>query len=303
MALRAVDDHPKLSRLKFILHCGRGEAMGYLEAMWHFAGRYTPQGNIGKYTDADIEAWIEWEGDAGMLMQAFITSGWIDESDHHRLLVHDWHEHADDATRLSLKRKKLSFLTNSHDIVQTVSLQSSDSVATVSGLPGAVPEPVPEPVNSPSARETQFAESTATQFAEDFTPLEYARGILENAAIVFDRDTWEACAESIRLLAKTEHTPISTAAEVIQERSIAAQKAGEMPKPKFWFKDGDWKKPARAAPSMAQPGYSGDPDPVHAEEVRKDFLQRAIRKQTQGQRLNPLDLDLLRQAHLLERTC
>lgn len=150
MALRAVDDHPKLSRLKSLLKCGRGEALGYLEATWHFAGRYTPQGNIGKYSDEEIEAWIEWAGEPGKLIQALLTAGWLDKSVSHRLIVHHWHDHADDATKLALKRKSLDFVTNVPDYVPTVSGQDSDAVDDISiesGLPGAgpVPEPVPEP--------------------------------------------------------------------------------------------------------------------------------------------------------------
>lgn len=157
LALRAVDDHPKLARLKTLLSCGRGEALGYLEAMWHFAGRFTPQGNIGKYPDLDIEAWIEWKGEPGVLMGSLLNSGWIDPHGEHRTVVHDWHEHADDATRLSLKRKKLEFLS-----------KRPYGVPTVSGLPGAgagsvagaVTPPIkfPTPIRSESVDSWDFAD-------------------------------------------------------------------------------------------------------------------------------------------------
>lgn len=113
MALRAVADHPKLSRLKAILKCGRGEAMGYLEAMWHFAGRYTPQGNIGKYSDEEIEAWIEWRGDNRALVAALIESGWLDTDDAHRLVIHDWAQNADELVNTELARKCLRFVDGS----------------------------------------------------------------------------------------------------------------------------------------------------------------------------------------------
>jgi hypothetical protein len=155
MALRAVDDHPKLARLKCLLKCGRWQAMGCLEAMWHFAGRFTPQGNIGKYSDAEIEAWVEWDGEPGQMVYALRESGWLDESAEHRILVHDWHEHADDATRLALKRKKIGFLTLKGAIVGTPTDNRPDLVPTASGLPVPVPEPEPEklelPLSSPSA--------------------------------------------------------------------------------------------------------------------------------------------------------
>jgi hypothetical protein len=129
MALRAVPDHPKFADLKARLECGRGVALGYLEAMWHFCGRFTPQGNIGKYSDAQIESWIEWSGTSGDLIQAMVETHWLDPDAVHRLIVHDWHEHADSATRASLRRKKLNF-------VSTPSVRCTNTVAKFANLSG-----------------------------------------------------------------------------------------------------------------------------------------------------------------------
>lgn len=133
MALRAVIGHPKFEHLMAILRAPKCHAVGYLETLWHFTGRYTPDGAIGKYSDDQIEAWIGWQGEPGALIAALVKSRWLDVDDTHRLLVHDWHKHADDATRLSLKRQGIAFA------VPTVSRQCPDSVPTTSGLP--VPEP------------------------------------------------------------------------------------------------------------------------------------------------------------------
>ncbi len=56
MALRAVPDHPKFADLKARLGRPKYVALGCLETIWHFTGRFTPQGNLGKYTDQAIEA-------------------------------------------------------------------------------------------------------------------------------------------------------------------------------------------------------------------------------------------------------
>lgn len=160
MALRAVTGHPKFMRLKALLKIPTYQALGILETLWHFTGRFTPQGNIGKYDDADIEAWVDWDGAEGALIEALVKAKWLYRSDEYRLIVHDWHEHADDATRLQLKRQNVDFVTKSKecrdsvgivsgqrgDSVATVSGQRRDSVGTVSGLPVAVPVPEPEPV-------------------------------------------------------------------------------------------------------------------------------------------------------------
>jgi hypothetical protein len=152
MALRAVPDHPKFARLKTLVHAGKAATLGYLECMWHFCGRFTPQGNIGKYADADIEAWLEWDGDEGALIAAFVRAGWLEESADYRLIVHDWHCHADDATRKTLSRSHLEFVTRHPDTIPTLSRHCPDSVAPVSGPP--VPEPGAGPeINTHSARE------------------------------------------------------------------------------------------------------------------------------------------------------
>jgi hypothetical protein len=109
MALRAVPDHPKFTELKRLLNRPKGAALGYLECVWHFTGRFTPQGNIGKYSDAAIEAWVEWDGEAGAMIEALIQSKWLDHDPAHRILVHDWPQHADKSTKQTLTRSRLQF--------------------------------------------------------------------------------------------------------------------------------------------------------------------------------------------------
>jgi hypothetical protein len=110
MALRAVPDHPKFYRLKTILHLNRGCALGYLEGVWHFCARFTPQGNIGKYSDEEIEAWLEWDGEAGALVRALQEAKWLDENPECRLIVHDWTEYADESVHTELARRCLPFI-------------------------------------------------------------------------------------------------------------------------------------------------------------------------------------------------
>lgn len=143
MALRAVIDHPKFARLKNILKLNKACTLGYLEGLWHFCGRYTPNGNIGKYSAEDIEAWLEWDGEEGALIAAMVKAKWIDDCPVNGLIVHDWHKHADDATRLALKRAKQEFVVATESVCVP---RCPDSVATESGLPepGAVPGAEPE---------------------------------------------------------------------------------------------------------------------------------------------------------------
>jgi hypothetical protein len=184
MALRAVPDHPKFAALKARLSMNRAETMGYLECMWHFCGRFTPQGNIGKYTDSQIESWIEWRGEPGALISAFIAEKWIDQDTNYRLVVHDWHLHADKATKNALVRTKKIFVETSYvphtDAVRTV----SQEVDTPYRLPEA--EPVPVPVPEPEISEAKASSPRTDSGKAD--PLEeiykaYPRRIGKQGAI------------------------------------------------------------------------------------------------------------------------
>lgn len=90
MALRAVLEHPKFAHLKGILKEPRAHVLGYLESIWHFTGRFTPQGNIGKYSDFQIEAWLEWRGEPGELVDALVESGWLVRDQQVRLRTFQW---------------------------------------------------------------------------------------------------------------------------------------------------------------------------------------------------------------------
>ena len=111
---RGTPEHPKVFDLAEKLSIPRAHAVGILELLWHFTAKYTPQGDIGKYPNTAIAKACLWTKDAAKFVQALLTCGWLEQSDEYRLLVHDWHDHADDLTRKVLNRARLEFLTISH---------------------------------------------------------------------------------------------------------------------------------------------------------------------------------------------
>lgn len=160
MALRAVPDHPKFADLMAKLGRPKCVALGCLEAVWHFTGRFTPQGNIGKYSDDAIETWVGWDGSPGALIDALTHARWLDPNPEHRLIVHDWHIHADNATKTALRRSHLRF------VVSTVLQQCGDNDAeTFNDVSNQwrppEPEPVPEPEPEPVKTETGAAASAS----------------------------------------------------------------------------------------------------------------------------------------------
>lgn len=86
-------DHPKFMRLKRRLKLTKWEATGLLETLWNMTAKNAPRGNIGKFDNEEIAAFLEWDGDEHELIDVLIKSGWIDECEDNRLVVHDWPDH------------------------------------------------------------------------------------------------------------------------------------------------------------------------------------------------------------------
>lgn len=107
---RGTPSHPKVDDLMDSLGVSRVVAVGTLELMWHFTAKYAIQGDVGKWSDARIASACEWDGPPETLILGLGLAGWLDRSDEHRLLVHDWPVHADQAVKKTLSNRGLAFL-------------------------------------------------------------------------------------------------------------------------------------------------------------------------------------------------
>lgn len=101
--------HTKMRKLCRRLDLPLWQAAGLLEVLWHLTAREAPQGDIGRLSDEDIAIGMDYRGDEGNLIEALVLCGWLDRHETHRLLVHDWAEHCDDAVHMRLARGKLWF--------------------------------------------------------------------------------------------------------------------------------------------------------------------------------------------------
>ena len=101
---RGTVDHPKTKKLAKLLELPRYAAVGILESLWHFAARYCPTGDVGRYGDDELAEDLGWTGDPKALTDALVEAEWLDRNDTHRLIVHDWPEHCDDAVHMHLAR-------------------------------------------------------------------------------------------------------------------------------------------------------------------------------------------------------
>ena len=170
---RGTPSHPKMKALARTLRVPLPLAVGYMELLWHFAGQYTPRGDLGRYSDDEIAEGVGWacERPASELIEALVAVRFVDRSKDHRLIIHDWSEHADDAVHKQLKRKALSFADGAAPYARNKVRGAADSAdpepaapsvetcrdtsrhfAPVACLPEPEPEPEPEPSGSGSVR-------------------------------------------------------------------------------------------------------------------------------------------------------
>ena len=108
---RGTTEHPKFLDLCTQLSIPRYAGVRMLEFLWHFTARFVPRGDIGKFSNSAIARALEWEKGAEELIQALVDCRWIDEGPTHRLVIHDWHEHADEYLHNRLARAHQLFVS------------------------------------------------------------------------------------------------------------------------------------------------------------------------------------------------
>lgn len=103
--------HPKLRRLARLLDLAYPYgAVGMVETLWHFTAIHAIRGNVGKWSDAEIADGIGWPtDDAARLIEALVDAGLVDRHSVHRLVIHDWSDHADQSTKKTLGKRRLTF--------------------------------------------------------------------------------------------------------------------------------------------------------------------------------------------------
>jgi len=152
---RGTITHPKMKALQEELGVDRLTAVGLIEAVFHFTANYAPQGDIGKYSDESIAEDVFWRKSPEKMISALKKTRWIDEDPKHRLVVHDWTDHAEEAVRKKLARQGLAFWNgatptrpkkdNSRDDVETPERQNPDEGSPRARGPTPTPTPTPVP--------------------------------------------------------------------------------------------------------------------------------------------------------------
>ena len=83
---------------------------GVLESIWHVGIGEAQDGAIGRFSNEDIAALIEWEDDADKLIDDLVESGWLDRvNSKERLIIHNWELHCPKFLRANMKRHGKTF--------------------------------------------------------------------------------------------------------------------------------------------------------------------------------------------------
>lgn len=276
---RGTLEHPKLVELRDRLRVRRPTAVGYLEMLWHFTARFAPQGDIGRYSDRRIEAALDWSGGPGKLVDTLVNAGWLDRHPKWRLLVHDWHDHADDSVRKRLARYKLPFLSVLEEVTGQDAVSDREVSATVQTAEdfGSLPEPsqiharaMPEPEAPPTeAHAVRSQEHSVTpnrispatwddfrnRYAESGKPLNEAN---------WTKAGMEAATLNLSESDMTKRVIPSLAAELPE---WADRNIGMVPFPANWLKSQPWTRTAQprkrpqSASERLREAVCGKPEP------------------------------------------
>lgn len=139
-------DSIKFKRLARRLNLPSWQAVGLLESLWQMASRDAVRGDIGRYSDEDIAVYCDWpNGRESEFIDCLVECGWLDRCAEHRLVVHDWAEHAPNYIKGGLARKKVGFASV---------VQPGDDEKDFMGEPRDEPQDVPKDAPKLDAKPT-----------------------------------------------------------------------------------------------------------------------------------------------------
>lgn len=84
--------HPKFRALSRLLGLPQYAVVGLLESVWTLAAQFADDGDLSRFCAQEIADYAGYEGDAEKLVEALISSRWLDGRIG-ALLVHDWFDH------------------------------------------------------------------------------------------------------------------------------------------------------------------------------------------------------------------
>lgn len=108
--VRAIREHTDASNVTI-----ETIAMGLLHRLQHVAIVDCPCGDIGSLDDEDIAELIGWRGESQVIVDALVSTEWLDRCDVHRLVIRNWAEDAPTFVKGNLKKHGKNFAVSSRD--------------------------------------------------------------------------------------------------------------------------------------------------------------------------------------------
>jgi hypothetical protein len=275
----------KMKSLSRHLNLDQWAAVGILESLWHLTAREAPQGDVGKLSNADIAAFMEWRGDPDALIQGLVNSRWLDVSDTYRLVVHDWHEHADEAVKKKLDRAHKPFLSVPIDPSSRHVAPPSRHVRLPGPGPGAGADPGPDPGAEPGAETPPSAHdsptngnghhgnATATERDPDGPSFQRFREVAEQYGMRTSETEWRECQQFP--WKSRDRTQKEAAVKGLLDRLAVGDRSMVDVLPKNYISKAMYERNIRA-PASSERKRS-------ATEVRDSVWQRAVNGSEEGQ--------------------
>lgn len=151
------DRKAKFRQLQRDLKLPRYAVVGLLQSLWDFAAVNTPEGDVGRFSDEDIALDIEYEGSPDELIDTLVNRRWLDRSDDHRLVIHDWPDHCEDGIHLRLAREGRTFANG--QIPKLTRLSKEERGAIERHYKGLSAEPENEEALPSAEKRTEALES------------------------------------------------------------------------------------------------------------------------------------------------
>jgi hypothetical protein len=127
---RGTSRHPKTEDLAERLSIPASWATGILASLWDWAAEYAHHGNVGKYSNTIIAKAVTFPVErADELIEAMVLSRWLDRSEEHRVIIHDWPEHCEDSVHARLARAVQLFADGSVPNLKKLGKDERDRVA------------------------------------------------------------------------------------------------------------------------------------------------------------------------------
>jgi hypothetical protein len=131
---RGTPTHPKTYTLAAVLNVPLWGAVGILESLWHYAQRYAPAGDVGRFSDEAIARAIGWQENPATLVSGLAQAGWVDKCHCHRVRIHDWPDHADLTTKRAADFKFITCYGDPDSVIP----KAEETIASASGKLAAV---------------------------------------------------------------------------------------------------------------------------------------------------------------------